>query len=97
MIQAEDARYRHEAEECSIRVVRYVSCIIIIDTIILTNYTNDAYYVPQVQLDARRWYPVRSPGRCHMSLSHNNRRRIQYVICITIIDTIIHNIHTNLH
>jgi hypothetical protein len=39
----------------------YVTCIKIIDTIILTNYTNDAYYSIQIKSSYR--YSYRKQGR----------------------------------
>jgi hypothetical protein len=65
-----------------------VVCITIIDTIILTKYTNDAYI-----FDTYTPFRVRYTGRLHAAA-------VVYVcmyVCITIIDTIILNIHTYTH
>jgi hypothetical protein len=55
----------------------YASCITTIDTIILTNYTNDAYIFDTYTYMGRR-----------MGLMEQNKN---VKVCITIIDTIIHN------
>jgi hypothetical protein len=72
----------------------YVSCITIIDTITLTNYTNDAYTYDT-------YTPHTSQGGHTHHLGEGDEGD-RYVTCITIIDTIITiidtiilHIHTN--
>jgi hypothetical protein len=70
-------------------------CITIIDTIILTIYTNNAYYCDTYNTS---WGPVRSSGggyRCSGHYSFRHHHRTHHQVCITIIDTIILHIHTN--
>jgi hypothetical protein len=76
-------------------VILYVTCITIIDTIILTNYTNDAYtYDTYIQAE---YHVILGPflDYANLAIQFGYAERKQHVSQkYTIIDTIIHHIHT---